>query len=201
MTPYEKKILISSSSHSVSWQKLHNECFLLSADKWVSLQSSQGGIACERIENRQGTRPQFPEKLENCCIKSGKLWQNQVMNISQIVYHKWGLFFWTLNGFSCFLNRFINTHSFSTKLGSHSPINATSNSRFLLWMRNLEITDLSLTTYLMFLKVSEDRNIFICQQFKTDFEKENYVLQRKPAWRKSVLTKKFIQKNQEHAGF
>jgi len=61
-------------------------------------------------------------------------------------------------------------------------------------MRNLGITDLSLTINLIFLNVSEGRNIFICHQFKTDFEKENYVLQRKPAWRKSVLTKNSMQK-------
>jgi len=52
------------------------------------------------------------------------------MNISQIVYHKCGLFFWTPNGFSRSWNYFINTHSFSTKLGSHSPVNVTSNSPF-----------------------------------------------------------------------
>lgn len=127
-------------------------------------------------------------------VKSGTLWPKQVMNISQIVYHKCGLFFWTLDGFPRFWNYFISTHSFSTKLESHSPVNAASKSRFLLRMRNLVITDLSLKTYVIFLNVSEGRNIFICQQFKMDFENENYVLQHKPIWRKSVLTKKSIQK-------
>jgi len=61
-------------------------------------------------------------------------------------------------------------------------------------MRNLVITDLALKTYVIFLNVSEGRNIFICQQFKMDFENENYVLQYKTVWRKSVLTKKSIQK-------
>jgi hypothetical protein len=38
----------------------------------MSLQIRQAGITCERIEIRQGTRPQFPGKLEISCVKSEK---------------------------------------------------------------------------------------------------------------------------------
>jgi hypothetical protein len=61
--------------------------------KLVSAQSRQAGIACERIAIRQDTRLQFPEKMENYCMKSVILWPYQVMNRSQIAYQKCGLFF------------------------------------------------------------------------------------------------------------